>query len=70
MKNQVQITINGVPVEKCQPMGMVCEYNNCNRTDGKDYTRPSEMKENDGWDNEPVFLCELHASEMKAVPIV
>lgn len=52
---------NGTPV---QPLCMRCEYGQCNRTDGKDYPRPKQLSAK-GWEDEPIFLCDDHAKEMK-----
>lgn len=41
------------------PIGMLCEYTGCNSSEGKDYIR--KEKSNDGWDDEPIFLCEKHS---------
>jgi hypothetical protein len=51
-------------MEKNEPIGMECEYGNCNRS-GRDYIRPNHLHNHDGWDDEPFYLCEYHAKELK-----
>lgn len=41
------------------PIGMICEHPECKNTFGRDYIRND--KKNDGWDEEPIFLCEQHS---------
>ena len=40
------------------PIGMVCEHPGCNESKGKDYIRKEKCS--DGWDDEPIYLCDLH----------
>lgn len=59
---QMNIDNNGELQEfmPATPIGMACEHKGCTNTIGKDYKRiPSEIE--DGWDNEPIFLCEEHS---------
>lgn len=46
---------------------MSCEYGNCQRK-GRDYIRPKHFEEK-GWEDEPIFLCEDHAKELKVTEI-
>ena len=54
---------NGKPA---QALGMTCEYGNCKRN-GRDYQRPKGK--DSGWDDEPIYLCEDHAKELKVKEI-
>lgn len=44
--------------EQAQPIGMMCEAPNCNKSHGADYKRKKAPK---GWEDEPIYLSEEHA---------
>jgi len=54
--------------ENKPPIGMQCEYGNCKRK-GADYIKPKHLKEK-GWEDEPIYLCEYHANELKCTELV
>lgn len=41
------------------PLKMQCEYGDCKSEQGRDYKR--KHIKNDGWDDEPIFLCDKHS---------
>ena len=61
---QVEITMQ--EIWAATPIGIQCEHKNCGNTIGKDYKRlPSEIE--DGWEDEPIFLCEEHSKDRELV---
>lgn len=63
--DELKLKQSSVPVQSGEITGgkkltMKCEHEGCNETIGRDYMRKPTGS---SWDNEPIFLCDLHACE-------
>lgn len=49
------------------PEKMTCEFGDCTCTVGRDYVRNENDDTEDGWEDEPIYLCDEHKGNHKPI---